>query len=404
MDQVADRSAAEPGDRLARRNARILAAAASFGSANSIIVVATGGLVGETLAPSPALATAPITGFVLGTACAAVPAALLMKRIGRRAGLMCGTLGGLTAGLVAATAIHVGSFGLFLLATFLAGSYTAFVQQYRFAAADTASDAFRAKAISWVLAGGVAAGVLGPQIVIHTADLLPPFGFLATYLAQAGLALLSLACLALLEAPPPSRASSAGAGRSLRMIAADPRFRVAVLCAVASYVLMNFVMTATPLAMVGCGHGVPDATLAIQWHVIGMYAPSFFTGALVSRFGKIRVTALGFLLMACAGAISMSGLSLAHFWAALALLGLGWNFAFVGATAMLADAYRPEERAKVQAANDFAVFGSVAIGSLSSGAVFTAAGWSAVNLMLFPGAALCLAALAWLAARRPAPA
>jgi hypothetical protein len=155
-------------------------------------------------------------------------------------------------------------FWLFLLATFLAGAYTAFVQQYRFAAADTASDAFRPKAISWVLAGGVLAGVLGPQVVIHTAGLLPPFLFLATYLAQAGLALLSLACLGLLEAPPPSRASSAGAGRSLRMIAADPRFRVAVLCAVASYVLMNFVMTATPLAMVGCGHSVPDATLAIQ--------------------------------------------------------------------------------------------------------------------------------------------
>ncbi|MDQ4060198.1 MAG: MFS transporter [Pseudomonadota bacterium] len=404
MARVADTAEIQAGDRLARRNARILAAASALGSANASIVVATGGLVGQAIAPAPALATAPVTAFVSGTAVAAIPAALLMKRFGRRTGFMAGTLVGIVAGLLAALSVRRGLFSLFVLATFLAGFYGAFVQQYRFAAADTASDAFRPRAISWVLAGGVLAGVIGPQTVIHTAYLLPPFTFLASYLAQAGLALLSLGLLAFLEVPPPPAASaSRSSGRPLREIAANPRFLVAVLCAVASYVLMNFVMTASPLAMVGCGHSVSDSTLAIQWHVIAMFAPSFFTGTLIARFGKTRVVAFGFVLLAGCGIVALAGLTLAHFWTALVLLGIGWNFSFVGATAMLTDTYKPEERAKVQAANDFAVFASVALGSLSAGAVFTAAGWSIVNLVLFPGAALCLAALAWLTLqRRPA--
>ncbi len=394
-------SAVQP--RYASGNVARLAIAQALAGANSTVVYATGAVVGDMLAPNKALATLPISIFVVGMAACTLPAGAIARRHGRRAAFLAGTGCGVLVGLLAALAVVLGHFWLFCLATFFGGAYAAVVLSFRFAAADCVPAARRPRALSLVMAGGVFAGVIGPQLVTHTMDLWPPHLFAATFLAQAGVAAVSALVLFGVRLPMPTAAEIAG-GRPLAAIARQPRFIVAVVCGVVSYLLMNFLMTAAPLAMRLCGLSQESANLGLQWHVIAMYAPSFFTGALVSRFGKIRVTALGFLLMACAGAISMSGLSLAHFWAALALLGLGWNFAFVGATAMLADAYRPEERAKVQAANDFAVFGSVAIGSLSSGAVFTAAGWSAVNLMLSPGAALCLAALAWLAARRPAAA
>jgi predicted MFS family arabinose efflux permease len=298
-----------------------------------------------------------------------------------------------------------GSFVIFCMGTFFSGLYGAAHMAYRFAAADTATDAFKPKAISWVLIGGVFAGIVGPQVVIFTKELWQPHLFAATYLAQAGLAVLSAGVLQLVRIPTPPSTRLAGSGRPLAEIARQPRFIVAVACGVASYAMMNLVMTSAPLAMVMCNHSVTDATLGLQWHVIGMFLPSLITGSLISRFGTERIMGLGLALIVVAALIGVAGITLWHFWTGLVLLGVGWNFAFVGATAMVTDCHRPNERNKVQSLNDFLVFGSMAIGSFSSGAVLANFGWAAVNEVVFPVVLAAAALLLWhLLRKRPHPA
>ena len=389
-------------DAKAKRNARILAIGQAFGGSGSVIIISTGGIAGHMLAVDKSFATLPVTCYILGTALATLPVNLLMRRVGRRAGYMLGAGSGMLSGLIAALGIFQNSFWLFSLGLLLMGIYWAFVQSYRFAAADTATDAFKPKAISWVLVGGIAAAVIGPQTVIWTQHLFEPFLFLGTFLASAGLAVAALLLMTRVDIPRPPPSKLDG-GRKLTTIMAQPRFIVAAGCAAISFATMSLMMTATPLAMVGSGHSTNMAALGIQWHVLAMFVPSFFTGTLIARFGKEKVVAAGMVCLALSATTALTGLSVWQFWAALVLLGLGWNFGFIGATAMLTDCYAPTERNKVQGMNDFLVFGLNAVASFSSGVLLNTSGWAAVNLIVFPGVVLCLAALLWQAnsAKRP---
>lgn len=387
-------------DSLAKRNALILAMTQALGSGGASIVISTGSLVGfSLLGADKSFATLPVTAMVMGTALAMLPAGMIMRRFGRRPGFAGASLVGVSAALLAAFAIWIGRFELFVAACALIGVGGAFMQQYRFAAADTASEEFKPKAISWVMAGGVLAGVVGPQTVIWTKDLFPPLFFLGSFLALAGLTLICFFLLLFLRIPKPERVKdkTTSNARPMAEIMRQPRFIVAVTCGVTSYALMSLVMTATPLAMVGCGLTQTDATLGIQWHVLAMFGPSFFTGSLIARFGKERIVAMGLALLAGCSVIALMGLDLANFWAALILLGLGWNFGFIGATAMLTDTYRPEERNMVQVTNDFIVFGFVSLASFSSGQLLANSGWETVNYIVFPFVLLSLVLLGWLA-------
>jgi predicted MFS family arabinose efflux permease len=386
-------------DHLARRNALVLAVTQALAGGNSTVLVATAGIVGTTLAPDKSLATLPISVYVLGMWMGTLPLGALARRLGRRNALQIGTVCGVLTGLICCLAVLQGSFLLFNVGAVFSGLYASAHQSYRFAAADTASEAFRPKAISWVLFGGVVAAVVGPQLVIATQDLWPPYLFAATYVGQSALALISAGVLMFTNIPKPPPRSAAGDGRPLGEIAKQPRFVVAVACGVAAYSTMNLLMTSAPLAMVMCNHSVTDATLGLQWHVLGMYAPSFATGALISRFGLERITGAGLALIIVAAVIGIAGISLWHFWIALALLGVGWNFAFIGATTMVTHCHRPNERNKVQAFNDFLVFGSMAISSFTSGALLVSFGWSMVNEVAFPVVLAATALLVWGALR-----
>ncbi len=390
------------GDRLARRNALVLAIAQALAGGNNTVLVATAAIVGTMLAPDKGLATLPISIFVLGMWMGTLPMGVLARRLGRRNALQIATVCGVLTGLICCVAVLQGSFLLFNIGAVFSGFYAAGHQSYRFAAADTASDEFRARAISWVLVGGIFAGVVGAQLVIATQNLWPPYLFAATYIGQSALALIAGAVLMFVNIPKPPPRSVVGDGRPLLEIARKPRFIVAVVCGVAAYSMMNLVMTSAPLAMVMCNHSVTDATLGLQWHVLGMYAPSFFTGTLIARFGLERVTGLGFALIIVAAAIGIAGISLWHFWIGLALLGVGWNFAFIGATTMVTHCHRPNERNKVQAFNDFLVFGSMAIGSFSSGQLLASFGWATVNEVVFPVVLAAGALLVWSGLRRRA--
>lgn len=393
MTQQSAQTAAAEGDRIAKRNAVVLSASMALAGANAAVVISTGSLLGQMLAPSPALATLPVSTFVLGTALFTFPASYLMKQIGRRAGFMVGGLAGILTGLLAALAVWVGSFWLYALATTFAGAYQAFVVLYRYAAADTASPGFRPKAISWVMTGGVLAALTGPQLVIHTKDLFPPLLFLGTYLGQAVVAVIAIAVVSRFQDGPPISAAAQGTARALSQVLAVPKFIVAVACGMVAQAMMNMVMTATPIAMIGCGFSVTDSTLGIQWHILAMYLPSFFCGSLISRFGKGRIVLLGLVLLLAAGALNVSGIALWNFWGALILLGLGWNFAFVGATAMVTDCHSPAERAKVQGFTDFMIFGATTVASFMAGYLYDAFGWSAVNWVLIPTTGLAMLAL-----------
>ena len=383
----------EAGDRLARRNALILAVAQTFAGANATVIFATTSIVGAMLAPDPAYATAPVSVFVVGMAAGTLPTGAIARRFGRRASFMVGSGFGVLCGLLAMVAVLWASFPLLLVATFCGGFYAAVAQSFRFAAADTASPAFRPKAISWVMAGGVFAGVLGPQLVTLTMDIWQPYLFAASYLAQAAFALIAMGILSFVDIPRPPPV--AGGGRPLKEIVLTQRFVIACACGVISYALMNLVMTAAPLAMKMCGHALKDSNLAIQWHVIAMYGPSFFTGSLIARFGTMRIVALGLVITAAAGIVGLMGITVAHFWIALILLGIGWNFGFIGASAMVTECHRPEERNKVQAFNDFLIFGTMAVGSFASGHVLTLYGWNWVNMIVFPPVAIGLLMLVW---------
>jgi MFS family permease len=390
---------AAAGDRLAKRNALVLAVGQALAGGNNTLVQATGSILGAILAPDKSLATLPISIMIVGTWAGTLPVGYLVRRYGRRIAYQIGGAVGCVAGLIGYAAVIEGSFAIYLVATFCAGLYQASHLSYRFAAADTASAEFKAKAVSWVLTGGLFAAFLGPQLVILTKDLMPPYLFAASYLAQATVAACAILVLSLVRVPHPVARPMMVPARSLAEIACRPRFVVAATCGVASYALMNLMMTSAPLAMVDCGHSVGDATLGIQWHVLAMFAPSFVSGALVSRFGAIPIIAVGLALLAASAAVGFAGITVAHFWTALVLLGVGWNLAFVGATTMVTECYRPEERTKVQAFNDFLIFGTMAVGSFVSGAMLAHFGWYLVNVVMLPVVAGAGAMLAWLALR-----
>jgi MFS family permease len=285
------------------------------------------------------------------------------------------------------------SFVLFCVAMFLGGAYASVVLSFRFAAADCVAHERRARALSAVMAGGVFAGVLGPQIVTYTMDLWQPYLFVVTYLVQGAVALLSMGVLVGIKIPRPVVTERDG-GRPLKLIAQQPRFIAAVICGVVSYMMMNLVMTSAPLAMKFCGLPLTASNLGLQWHVIAMYGPSFFTGRLISRFGAPKVVMTGLLLTAAAAITGITGVSVTHFWLALVLLGLGWNFGFVGASTLVLECHRPEERTKVQSFNDFVVFGSMVIGSFASGGLLTAYGWAVVCWVTLPPLLIAAGSLA----------
>jgi len=380
-------------DRRAKANVFRLAAAQALAGANASVVVATGAIIGSSLSSDPALATLPISVFVVGMALGTLPAGWLARRFGRRVAFITGGACGVAAGLFGALALLGQSFAGYCVATMFAGFYAAVVLSFRFAAADGASAAFRPKALSWVMAGGVFAGVLGPQLVTVTMDMWSPNLFVVSYLAQAVVALVAIGVLSGVDLPRPAPADLAR-GRPLLTIVRQPRFIVAVICGVTSYTLMNLVMTSAPLAMRLCGLPISASNWAIQWHILAMYGPSFFTGSLIARFGAPRVVAAGLALTGMAAVTGLSGITAWHFSAGLVLLGLGWNFGFVGASAMVLETHRPEEKNKVQSFNDFLVFGTMAAGSFWSGHLLVTLGWAAVNWVVFPPVLLAMLVLA----------
>ena len=371
----------------ARRASLLLAAAAAIGGSVGPIIIGTAGLVGLALLPSEqaGLATVPVSAYVLGSAISSAPAAMSMRRLGRRVGFMTGSAIGAVGALLAAAAISASAFWFFVCTMALLGVASAFAQQYRFAAADASEPSFKARAISWVMLGGVFTGVLGPQVAIHARGLTPIAPFAGPFLVQAGLFVITAILLSRLLVPAPLPYDvRVGHGRPVWTVLTQPRFFVAVLISVASFTPMTFVMTATPLAMIAHHHTQSNAQFAIQWHVIAMYAPSFLTGRLITRFGASTIATTGMLLIAAAATLALSGTQLPHFWGALILLGVGWNFGFISATTMVANLYRPEEAFRVQALNEFVLFSIVALASFSSGGVLARGGWHAINLLVYP--------------------
>jgi predicted MFS family arabinose efflux permease len=395
-------AAADPAplhnDARARRTVAALVGAQAILGAQMPMLIILGGLAGATLAENKALATLPISAMVLTSMVAAPLLSTLMGRSGRRPAFLLAALCGFTGGLTGAAAMATGEFALLVAGASLNGVYMAAQGFYRFAAADSASPAFRPKAISWVMAGGLLSAIVGPELLKLTVDGLPPIPFAGAYLALAGLNAVGALSFLFMDSPaPPRRPKGAPSGRPLGEILRQPRVAVAMICAMVSYALMNMVMTSTPLAMVACGFGPDSAASVVQAHVLAMFAPSFFTGHLIARFGAPAVIAAGLVLLAGCGAVALSGVEIERFYAALILLGLGWNFGYIGSTAMLTAAHAPEERAKVQGLNDFLVLGLVAAASFSSGALMDQLGWDAVNLAMAPFLALAAGALLWLA-------
>jgi MFS family permease len=388
------------------RNVGLLAACQAMLFTNNSTLIAINGLAGFALAPHKGLATLPITCWVLGGAIATMPASLHMKRVGRRRGLTSGTLWGIVGALICAGAIWMQSFWLLCFGTLVWGVYNAYGQYYRFAAADAASPDFKASAISLVLAGGLVGGILGPSISNFTVGMLTP-KFMGAYLTLIAFALVTMALLQFIRIPDPTAMEQAASGRPLAQIAAQPKFIVAVLSGALGYGVMNFLMTSTPIAMQVCGHPYGDAAFVISSHVVGMFAPSFFTGALIKRFGVLPVMISGAALNLVTIGIALAGISVAHFWWSLVLLGVGWNFLYIGGTTLLTETYRPEERAKAQGTNDQVIFLMMVLSSFSSGLTVTSAGWERVNLFALPLVAVVAIALGWFAMReraRSAPA
>ena len=379
-----------------RRNLGLLVAAQSLGGASPPIIISLGGLVGQQLSTNPSASTLPVSLYQLGLALSTLPAAWLMHRMGRRFTYVIGALIGATGGAIAAHGIAQSDFVMFCLGIALAGFYAACVQSYRFAAADVhAGDtAKQASAISRIMVGGLIAAIIGPQVVIWTRDAIPGTPFAGSFYSQALLALLAVPIVAMLRLPRVQTKVVEGVARPLSEIAKTPQFIVACSASVVSYGLMSFLMTAAPMAMVGCGHTIGEAALGIQWHVLAMFAPSFFTGRLIARYGNRTITSLGLAMIGGAAVLALLGLDIFNFWAALVLLGVGWNFGFIGATSMLTECYRPAERTKVQALNDFLMFGTMAIASFGSGQLLHTLGWNAINIGVLPLIPLVLALIA----------
>jgi MFS family permease len=379
-----------------RRNVGVLAACQALLFTNNSTLIAINGLAGLALAPRAALATLPVTGWIVGSAIATMPASLHMKRVGRQRGLSSGIFWGIAGALICATAIGLQSFWLLCFGTLVWGVYNAYGQYYRFAAADAASVDFRPTAISLVLAGGLVGGILGPSTSRLTIDLVGP-RFMGAYLVLIGFALATLVLLRFIRIPDPSPAERLPPSRPLAALARQPGFILAVLCAAIGYGVMNFLMVSTPIAMGVCGHPYSDAAFVVSGHVVAMFAPSFVTGPLIRRVGVLPVLLAGAALNFAAIGVALSGVTVAHFWWSLAVLGVGWNFLFIGATTLLTSSYRPEERARAQGVNDLAIFVTMAISSVSSGLTVTAAGWERVNFYALPLVAAVTAAIAWYA-------
>ena len=389
-------------DSTARRNVLVLVAAQAILGAQLPMIFTVAGLAGSSLAPNVCWATLPITMMVIGSMLTATPISALMQRYGRRAGFFFGAAGGAVGAAIGAWGLSSGSFLVFCIGALLSGIYMSANGFYRFAAVDTASEAFRPKAISWVMAGGLLSAVGGPLLVNLTNDAMA-VTFLGTYLMVIALNLFGAFIFFLLDIPKPAPAAAGSpAGRSRGELIRTPTILVAMICATVSYALMNLVMTSSPLAIVGCGFDKDYASYVVMSHVLAMYAPSFFTGHLIARFGTERIIALGLTILAAAGAVAMAGVQLENFFAALVLLGLGWNFGFIGATTMLTSAQRPEERGRLQGLNDLVVFGGVTMASFSSGGLMNCsggsvqAGWQMVNLAMLPFLVLAGGALIWL--------
>ena len=379
-----------------KRNVGLLAACQAMLFTNNSTLIAINGLAGLALSPYKGLATLPVTCWVAGAAMATMPASLHMKRVGRQAGLASGTLWGIVGALICGSAIYLQNFWLLCFGTLVWGVYNAYGQYYRFAAAEVSTPDFRPMAISLVLAGGLVGGILGPTLSRWSVDLLAK-RFMGAYLVLIGFAIVTMVLLRFIRIPTPSAAEKSSSGRPLSEIAAQPKFIVAVLSAAIGYGVMNFLMTSTPIAMQVCGHPFTAATTVISAHIVGMFAPSFFTGALIRRFGLLPVMITGALLNIVTIAIALSGISIPHFTLALVLLGVGWNFLYIGGTTMLTTTYRPEERAKAQGTNDQAIFIMMLVSSFSSGVTVTNAGWNQVNLFALPLIAIVLIALVWFA-------
>jgi MFS family permease len=361
-----------------KKNVAVLAILQALLLTNNSTAIALNGLVGYALASDKALATLPVTGWVIGAASTTFFASLLMKRIGRRAGFRVGTTVGICGASIASLAIYLGNFWLFCFGSMVFGVHNAFGQYYRFAAADAAPVDGKAKAISLVLAGGLVGGIIGPSTSRLTRDLLP-VAYLGAYLALICFLFVVLFVLRYLELPPIHEDVHEEPARPLAAIVAQPTFIVAALCAAFGYGVMNFLMTATPLAMGMCGLPYAAAATVISWHVIGMYSPSFFTGSLIRRFGTLRIIFAGVLLNFLCVGVALSGVEMIHFWWALLLLGVGWNFLYIGGTTLLTEAYRPSERAKAQGVNDMFIFTTMATSSFSSGLLLNISGWQLLN-------------------------
>ena len=384
-----------------RRNVGLLAACQAMLFTNNATLITINGLAGLALAPYAALATLPVTSWVLGGALGTMPAALHMKRVGRQRGLSVGTLWGVVGALIAASAIWLQSFWLLCFATLVWGVYNAYGQYYRFAAADVSSADFRSTAISLVLAGGLVGGLLGPALSRWTVDLAGP-RFMGAYLGLIAFALVTMVLLRFIRIPNPTESERTSSGRPLLEIAAQPKFVVAVLASAIGYGVMNFLMVSTPIAMRACGHPYGDAAFVVSWHVVGMFAPSFVTGRLIRGMGVLPVMLTGALLNFAAIGIALSGIAVAQFWWSMVVLGVGWNFLYIGGTTLLTETYRPEERAKAQGANDQAIFIMMVVSSLTSGATVTTAGWERVNLFAVPMVAVVAVALLWAMMRQRA--
>lgn len=381
------------------RNVLILAACQALLLTTGVTLIAINALAGFLLAEHKVFATLPNVAYVLGSAASTYPASIWMRRVGRRGGFLTGGCFALVGSLVAAAAMAAGSLALLCVGTAILGVYNAFGQYHRFAAADAAEPSFRARAISYVLAGGLVGGVVGPTLSTQTREL-ASVPYLASYASIFVYALLAMAIVSRLAIPKLEEKAATGGGRPLGQILAQPVFIVAAGVAALGYATMNLLMTATPLAMGFCGHPYDAAAGVISAHVVAMFAPSFFTGSLIKRFGELPVMACGVAALFGAVAVALSGQLVANFWWALVLLGLGWNFTYIGGTSLLTQAYRPEERARAQGANEFSIFAVQSISAFSAGVLVNARGWNTISLVGLGLAALAAAAIAWLALDR----
>jgi len=382
-----------------RRNTWLLAGCQAMQLSTNATLIAINGLAGLALASNSALATLPVSFWVVGGMLATLPASLHMKRVGRRRGLIHGAVIAIAGALVSAAAIWRHDFWLLCVGALLFGAQNAVGQYYRFAAADSATPQFKSTAISLVLAGGLVGGILGPSTSRVAVDWLAP-KFMGAFLVLIVFALITILLLRYARIPNPTAEEQAAPGRPIAEIAAQPKFIVAVLSGAIGYGVMYFLMTSAPIAMDFCGHPYSDAAFVVSWHVIAMFAPSFLTGALIRRVGVLSVMLAGALINVASISIALAGVAVAQFWWSLVLLGVGWNFLYIGGTTLLTETYRPEEKAKAQGANDFLIFAMMAISSFSSGLIVIAAGWEMVNLSALPMVAVMIVAIAWLALRQ----